>query len=244
MSDCIVGTNAVDIGSRPDPAEFIRAHMRIAPVPALPEIRLYTAHPGSGLRRLLEWNQHGTEEDGPEPEPPYWAYVWAGGAVLARYIIDRPETVAGRRVLDLGAGSGLVGIAAAKAGASAVVAAEMDRNGVAALSLNATANGVAIMIIGNDITGGPPPPVDIVVVGDLFYAHDLAGRVVPFLDRCLAAGIAVLIGDPGRAYLPRSRLRLLAEYEVPDVGEGRNAAMKPSGVFSFGPASCESRPSR
>ncbi|MER8965007.1 50S ribosomal protein L11 methyltransferase [Mesorhizobium sp. M0159] len=218
--------------------------MRIAPVPALPEIRLYTAHPGSGLRRLLEWNQHATEKDGPEPEPPYWAYVWAGGAVLARYIFDRPETVAGRRVLDLGAGSGLVGIAAAKAGASAVVAAEIDRNGVVALGLNATANGVAIMIIGEDITSGPPPPVDVVVVGDLFYAHDLAGRALSFLDRCLAAGIAVLIGDPGRAYLPRSRLRLLAEYEVPDVGEGRNAAMKPSGVFSFEPASCESRLSR
>ncbi|MER9128768.1 50S ribosomal protein L11 methyltransferase [Mesorhizobium sp. M0768] len=244
MSDCIAGANAVSIGSRPDPAQFIRANMRIAPVPALPEIRLYTAHPGSGLRRLLEWNQHATEEDGPEPEPPYWAYVWAGGAVLARYIFDRPETVAGRCVLDLGAGSGLVGIAAAKAGASAVVAAEIDRNGVVALGLNATANGVAIMIIGEDITSGPPPPVDVVVVGDLFYAHDLAGRVVPFLDRCLAAGIAVLIGDPGRAYLPRSRLRLLAEYEVPDVGEGRNAAMKPSGVFSFGPVSCESRLSR
>ncbi|MER8802848.1 50S ribosomal protein L11 methyltransferase [Mesorhizobium sp. M0998] len=244
MSDCIAGANAVSIGSRPDPAQFIRANMRIAPVPALPEIRLYTAHPGSGLRRLLEWNQHATEEDGPEPEPPYWAYVWAGGAVLARYIFDRPETVAGRRVLDLGAGSGLVGIAAAKAGASAVVAAEIDRNSVVALGLNATANGVAIMIIGEDITSGPPPPVDVVVVGDLFYANDLAGRVVPFLDRCLAAGIAVLIGDPGRAYLPRSRLRLLAEYEVPDVGEGRNAAMKPSGVFSFGLASCESRLSR
>ncbi|MER9846226.1 50S ribosomal protein L11 methyltransferase [Mesorhizobium sp. M0106] len=244
MSDCIAGANAVSIGSRPEPAQFIRANMRIAPVPALPEIRLYTAHPGSGLRRLLEWNQHATEEDGPEPEPPYWAYVWAGGAVLARYIFDRPETVAGRRVLDLGAGSGLVGIAAAKAGASAVIAAEIDHNGVVALGLNATANGVAIMIIGEDITSGPPPPVDVVVVGDLFYAHDLAGRVVPFLDRCLAAGIAVLIGDPGRAYLPRSRLRLLAEYEVPDVGEGRNAAMKPSGVFSFGLASCESRLSR
>ncbi|MER8402708.1 methyltransferase [Mesorhizobium sp. M0306] len=236
MSDCIVSAHAVDTGTRPDPAEFIRANMRIAAVPAVPEIRLYTAHPGSGLRRLVEWNQHGIEEDGPEPEPPYWAYVWAGGAVLARYIMDRPETVVGRRVLDLGAGSGLVGIAAAKAGASEVVAAEIDRNGVAALGLNATANGVAIMIIGEDITGGPPPPVDIVMVGDLFYAHDLAGRVVPFLQRCLGAGIAVLIGDPGRAYLPRSRLRLLAEYEVPDVGEGRNAAMKPSGVFSFGPA--------
>ena len=138
-------------------------------------------------------------------------------------------------MLDLGAGSGLVGIAAAKAGARAVIAAEIDRNGVAALGLNAAANDVAITVIGEDITAGPPPAVDLVVVGDLFYAGDLAERVIPFLDRCLAAGINVLVGDPGRAYLPRSRLRLLAEYQVPDVGEAKDAAAKPSGVFSFEP---------
>ena len=128
----------------------------IAPVPSLPEIRLYTAHPGSGLRRLADPQQSSdadddtvepdddTDDHGPEPQPPYWAYAWAGGAVLARYILDHPQSVAGRRVLDLGAGSGLVGIAAAKAGASAVIAAEIDRNGVAAIGLNAAANGVAI----------------------------------------------------------------------------------------------------
>lgn len=217
--------------------------MRIAPVPELPEILLYTAHSGSGLRRLVEWEGHGVEpqeegeadEDEPEPQPPYWAYPWAGGAVLARYILDRPETVARLRVLDLGAGSGLVGIAAGKAGAREVIAAEIDRNGVAALGLNAAANGVAITVVGEDITTGPPPPVDVVAVGDLFYAGDLADRVVPFLDRCLAAGISVMVGDPGRAYLPRSRLRLLAEYQVPDVGQAKDAAMKPSGVFSFEP---------
>ncbi|RWF17830.1 MAG: methyltransferase, partial [Mesorhizobium sp.] len=163
---------------------------------------------------------------------PYWAYAWAGGAVLARYILDRPESVAGLRVLDLGAGSGLVGIAAAKAGAREVLASEIDRNGVAALGLNAAANGVAITVVGQDITAGPPPPVDVVAAGDLFYGQDLADRVIPFLDRCLAARINVLIGDPGRAYLPRSRLRLLAEYRVPDVGEAKGAA---SGVFSFEP---------
>ncbi|RUU07816.1 methyltransferase [Mesorhizobium sp. M7A.T.Ca.TU.009.01.3.2] len=205
--------------------------MRLVPVPALPEIQFYTAHPGSGLRRLVE--PEDDAEDAPEPQPPYWAYAWAGGTVLARYVLDHPTTVAGRRVLDLGAGSGLVGIAAAKAGAREVIAAEIDRNGVAALELNAAANGVAITIIGEDITAGPPPAVDLVLAGDVFYGRDVALRVTPFLDRCLAAGIDVLVGDPRRNDLPLSRLRLLAEYQVPDFGDAKGAATKPSGVFSF-----------
>lgn len=208
---------------------FIRANMRLEPLPSLPEISLYTAHPGSGLRRLLE-----PEDDGAtESHPPYWAYAWAGGAVLARYILDRPSTVAGRRVLDLGAGSGLVGIAAAKAGASAVIAAEIDRNGVAALGLNAAANGVEISVIGDDITAGPPPPVGLVLAGDVFYGRDVARRVMPFLDRCLADGIEILVGDPRRADLPLARLKLLAEYPMPDFGDIKGAASKPSGVFAF-----------
>jgi len=216
--------------ARPDPLPFIRANMRVAPVPSLPEIRLYMAHPASGLWRLAK-----PDQDEAEPPPPYWAYHWAGGAALARHFLDRPETVTGRRVLDLGAGSGIVGIAAAKAGASEVTAAEIDRYAVAVLGLNAAANDVAIAVVGNDLTAGPPPPVDLVAVGDLFYERDLAVRVTAFLDRCLAAGIRVLIGDPGRAYLPRSRLHLLAEYSVPDVGEAKDAAMKPSAVFSLEP---------
>ncbi|UVK55148.1 methyltransferase [Mesorhizobium sp. AR02] len=206
--------------------------MRLVPVPALPEIRFYTAHPGSGLRRLVD-----PEDDAsggtPEPQPPYWAYAWAGGAVLARYILDHPMTVAGRRVLDLGAGSGIVGIAAAKAGAREVIAAEIDRNGVAAIGLNAAANGVAITIVDKDITIGLPPAVDLVLAGDVFYGQDVADRAMPFLDRCLAAGIDVLVGDPGRAHLPRSRLHLLAEYTVPDFGDAKDATPRPSGVFRF-----------
>ncbi|MER8489890.1 50S ribosomal protein L11 methyltransferase [Mesorhizobium australicum] len=201
--------------------------MRLASVPALPEIRLYTSHPSSGLRRLVEDD----DADSQEPQPPYWAYAWAGGAVLARYVLDHPEIVAGRRVLDLGAGSGIVGIAAAKAGAGAVMAAEVDRNGVAALALNAAANGVTITIMGNDITTGPPPAVDLVLAGDVFYGQGVALGMMPFLDRCLAAGVEVLVGDPGRAYLPRSRLRLVAEYKVPDFGEAKDASLKPSAVF-------------
>lgn len=225
------GAEAVDAPCRPDPAAFIRANMRLVPVPALPEIQFYTAHPGSGLRRLVE--PEDDAEDTPEPQPPYWAYAWAGGTVLARYVLDHPMTVAGRRVLDLGAGSGLVGIAAAKAGASEVIAAEIDRNGVAAIGLNAAVNGVEITIVDKDVTAGPPPAVDLVLAGDVFYGREVALRVTPFLDRCLAAGIDVLVGDPRRANLPLSRLRLLAEYRVPDFGDAKGVASKPSGVFSL-----------
>ena len=234
------GPQAVDAPCRPDPTEFIRANMRIAPVPSLPEIRLYTPHPTSGLRRLVDPHQSAgaddpvePDDDAPEPQPPYWAYVWAGGAVLARHILDHPQTVAGRRVLDLGAGSGLVGIAAAMAGAREVIAAEIDRNGVAAIGLNAAANGIEITVIADDITRGSPPMVDVVLAGDVFYGQGVADRVMPFFERCLNAGVEILVGDPGRVYLPRSRLRLLAEYEVRDFGQANDSALQPSGVFRF-----------
>jgi predicted nicotinamide N-methyase len=217
--------------SRPDPIRFIADNTRLVPVPSLPGIRLHTAHAATGLWRLSQ-----PDEDGAEPPPPYWAFPWAGGMALARYILARPETVIGRRVLDLGAGSGLVAIAAAKAGASAVTAADIDRYALAAISLNATANDVAVAVLGDDLSFGPPLPVDLVAVGDLFYERDLAERITAFLDRCRLAGIDVLVGDPGRAYLPRPRLRRLAEYVVPDVGEVESAATKPSAVFAFEPA--------
>jgi predicted nicotinamide N-methyase len=152
---------------------------------------------------------------------------------LARHILDRPEIVRGRRVLDLGAGSGIVGIAAAKSDAAEVLAAEIDPNAVAALRLNAQANDVVITPIAHDLTTGPALDVDIVLVGDLFYARDLAKRVLGFLERCSVAGSSVLIGDPGREYLPRERLDLIAEYKVSDVGEARGMAAKQGGVFSL-----------
>ena len=210
---------------RLDPQRFIGMNMPLAPVPGLPEIHLHTTHPASGLRQLV----------GQARNPPYWAYHWAGGLALARHLLDHPETVAGRRVLDVGAGSGLVGIAAAKAGAGAVTAAEIDRNAIAALELNARANGVSMTIVADDLTAGPPPDVDLVLVGDLFYERALALRVTAFLDRCLAAGIDVLIGDPGRAFLPMPRLRLLAEYQVSDVGDVRDGATRSSSVFALEP---------
>jgi predicted nicotinamide N-methyase len=143
--------------------------------------------------------------------------------------------VAGLHVLDLGAGSGIVGIAAAKAGALAVISADIAPNAVAALALNAAANDVALAVIGDDLTGGSPPAVDIVAVGDLYYERGLAERGTAFLDRCHSAAIKVLIGDPGRGHLPRSRLRVIAEYRVADFGRAKEAALEPSFVFAQEP---------
>lgn len=209
-----------------DPARFIRDNLRIAPIQSLPEIRLHMATPASGLWRL--------SGRGGAAVPPYWAYPWAGGLALARHILDHPEIVAGRRVLDLGAGSGLVGIAAVKAGAAKVLAAETDSHARIAIGLNAAENGAAVELFEGDALAGALPAADIVLAGDVFYDKDVAARMLVFLDRCLAAGIAVLVGDPGRAPLPRDRLRALAEYAVADVGDG--AARTPAWVFVLEPA--------
>jgi predicted nicotinamide N-methyase len=214
---------------RRDPRDFIVENTRLESVPLIPEIRLHTAHQATGLWRLAE------AAGDVDPPPPYWAFPWAGGMALARYVLAKPETVAGRRVLDLGSGSGLVAIAAMKAGARSAIAADIDPYAAAAIALNAEANGVDIALLHDDITAGAPSPVDLILVGDLFYERDLALRVTAFLDRALIAGIAVLIGDPGRAYLPRERLVKLAEYPVPDVGEVEGSAKQPSAVFAFGP---------
>ncbi|WP_064685865.1 class I SAM-dependent methyltransferase [Rhizobium bangladeshense] len=208
----------------PDPTAFIQANLPISPVLAIPEILLHTAGPASGLWRLA-----GREEADPAP---YWAYPWAGGAVLARHLLDRPEAVIGRRVLDLGAGSGLVAIAAAKAGAAAVTAIDVDANAIAAIGLNATVNGVSIVAVAANIIDEPPPEeTDLLVVGDLFYDPELAVRVMAFLRRCQTAGIEVLIGDPHRAYLPQGALQRIATHAVSDFGAGSSGEAVQAGVF-------------
>lgn len=195
------------------------------PVPTVPEISLHKAGPKSGLWRLAAMDRKfGT---------PYWAHCWGGGLALARYVLDHSEIVSGRSVLDLGAGSGLVGIAAAKAGARTVTCADTDTYAVAMSQLNAAINGVHVATVLGDLTAGAPPDVEIVLVGDLFYERDLARRVTAFLDRCLGAGIDVLIGDPWRAFLPQTRLRLLAEYPGPDFGDGSGTAHRSNAVFAF-----------
>ncbi|MGO7334508.1 class I SAM-dependent methyltransferase [Rhizobium leguminosarum] len=209
----------------PDPAAFIKANLPISPVPAIPEICLHTAGPASGL-----WRLSGRREADP---PPYWAYPWAGGAVLARHLLDRPEMVTGRRVLDLGAGSGLVAIAAAKAGAATVTAIDIDANAIAAIGLNAAINGVNIVALAADIIEDQPPATDLLVVGDLFYDPSLALRVMAFLRRCQASGVEVLIGDPERAYLPQGELNRIATHAVADFGGGTGGGAVQAGVFAL-----------
>ena len=211
---------------RPDPAAFITANLPISPVPSIPEILLHTAGPASGLWRLA-----GRRE---ADAPPYWAYPWAGGVVLARHLLDRPEIVAGRRVLDLGAGSGLVAIAAAKAGAAMVTAVDVDANAIAAIGLNAAINDVTISAVAADILDTPPPEAtDLIVVGDLFYDPSLALRVMAFLRLCRASRIEVLVGDPERAYLPDRELKRISTQEVADFGEAASGGAVQAGVFSL-----------
>jgi len=213
----------IDAGSPSDIQQFIRSNFPLAPVPSVPDILLHRAGPQSGLWRLAEMDRaFGT---------PYWAFSWGGGLALARHILKFPEIVAGRSVLDLGAGSGIVAIAAAKSGAQRVLAADTDRYAIAAIALNAAANGVAVAAFAGDLTAGPPPEVHVVLVGDLFYAQDLAQRVTAFLDRCARSNIAILVGDPWRRFLPRARLTLVAEYSGTDFGNDDHG--KTNAVFAF-----------
>ncbi len=205
--------------------EFIRSNLPLVAAPSLPEILLHTADPESGLWRLAE--------DDENFDAPYWAYAWGGGLALARHVLDHPQTVAGHSVLDLGAGTGIVAIAAAKSGARSVIAADIDRYAIMASGLNAEANGVTMTTHLGDLTAGSPPDVDVMLVGDLFYEAGLAERVTSFLDRCVGSGIQVLVGDPWRSFLPQTRLRLLAQYPGPDFGSGVREPQSQNAVFSF-----------
>jgi predicted nicotinamide N-methyase len=207
-----------------DAEAFIRQSLALMPAPSVPEIVLYTAHPRSRLSRLLEDDNE---------TPPYWAYRWAGGTVLARFLFDHPQSVAGRRVVDLGTGGGIVGIAAAKCGARRVTAVDVDPLAIVAAALNAEASGVSIETCCADSLDGPPPDTDIMLAGDLFYDPALAARALPYLRRCADAGLDVLIGDPGRKPLPRDRLALLASYPVGDFGDGPRLPDAVSGVYKL-----------
>lgn len=215
---------AGDSRERASARAFIAANLPLKPAPGLSEILIHIATPGSGLRRLVAGRN------------PYWAWCWAGGLALARHVLANPELVAGRRALDLGAGSGLVAIAAAKAGATHVLAVDSDADAVAAAEANAAANAVTIECLHADLLDGAPIHADVVLVGDLFYDRSVAARATAFLERCAEGGAQVLVGDPGRAFLPLDRLERIADYPARDFGDSGEDENRAS-VFSFRPRS-------
>ncbi|MBZ6077629.1 class I SAM-dependent methyltransferase [Microvirga puerhi] len=210
-----------------DRAAFIRAETHLLPVPYAPEIRLHVADEATAL-----WQKTEEELGAIGLPPPFWAFAWAGGQALARYILDHPETVRGKRVLDFASGSGLVAIAAKKAGAAEVTACDIDDFAVAAIRINAEANGVAIEAAQEDLIG-VDRGWDTVLAGDICYERDLARQVIDWLFALNTRGATVLIGDPGRSYLPKDRLDSLARYEVPVTRTLEDAEIKKSNVWRF-----------
>jgi predicted nicotinamide N-methyase len=208
---------------------FIVANTRKLSPPLVPEIRLHLAE-----ESLPIWQK--TEEELGEMNvpPPYWAFAWAGGQALARYILDNPELLTGKRVLDLGSGSGLTAVAAMKAGAASVLAADIDRMALAAIALNAELNGVAVDTTYDNLLAKPLQAFDVILVGDLFYERALAESVSRFIDLAAAQGVLVLIGDPQRNYFPKGRFSSAAEYRVPVTRELEDAEIKRTAVWRIG----------
>jgi predicted nicotinamide N-methyase len=212
-------------------AQIIRAGTTLRRIPLVPEIRLYQAS-----EPIAAW-QHTEQATGRTGlDPPFWAFAWAGGQALARYLLDHPEAVAGRQVIDVASGSGLVAIAAALAGAAAVTAYDIDPLAAAAITLNAAANHVVIQAVCADVLTPDAPPAaraDLVLVADAFYEQDLAGQVLAFLDRSHVRGAAVLAGDFGRRYLPQARLVPLTSYDVPGLAALEDRDVKRTTVWTL-----------
>ncbi len=213
--------------STADAEAFILANTALDSPPHVPEIRLHLADEAHEL-----W--HRTEEELQEIglPPPFWAFAWAGGQGLARYVLDHPRTVCGLTVLDFASGSGLVAIAALKAGASSVIAADIDPFCRAAIALNGAANGLTPEHSSDDLIG-TDAGWDVVLAGDVFYDRELAGRLVGWFTALAARGASVIVGDPGRSYLPRARLSELARYEVPVTRALEDAEVKRTIVWRF-----------
>jgi predicted nicotinamide N-methyase len=225
----------------PVPEFFVRSACRLRPVPGVAEIRLHLADDVLGL-----WQQTEDELGAGQP-PPFWAFAWPGGQALARYVLDHAGLVAGRSVLDLGSGSGLVAIAAALAGARTVLASEVDPLAVAAIGLNARANGArAPAIVGDVLDGagsgaggtggtgdvGGAAGAEVILAGDVWYSRSLAERVLGFLDRATARGASVLTGDIGRTFLPRDKFRVLDARDIPVMAELEDSGVKRTMVWA------------
>lgn len=211
-----------------DPTAFILDNTRLQAVPHAPEISLWLADEITPIWRLTE------EELGEMGlPPPFWAFAWAGGQAVARWLLDNPSEVAGRTVLDFATGSGLVGIAAMKAGAVSVMGADIDPFCGAAVALNARANGVAMAFTDRNLLDAPPPAVDVICAGDVCYEKPMTEQVLAWLGQARANGTRVLIGDPGRTYFPKTGLDFLAEYRVPTTRELEDQEVKRSVVWAM-----------
>jgi predicted nicotinamide N-methyase len=211
--------------------QIIRTGTRLGPVPLVPEIRLYQASDPISLWQRTEAASGRTGLD-----PPFWAFAWAAGQALARYLLDHPRLVRGRDVIDIASGSGLVAIAAAMAGAAAVTAYDIDPLATEAIEANAAANSVTVRAVCADVLDRddlPPPGAGLVLVADAFYQRDLAARVIRFAERGQARGAAVLAADFGRAYLPRDRLTPLASYDVPGQRATEDSDTKHTTIWSL-----------
>jgi predicted nicotinamide N-methyase len=219
----------LDPHSRASATAFISANTRVLSPPLVPEIVLHLAEESVPI-----WQK--TEEELGEMNvpPPYWAFAWAGGQALARYILDNPELLAGKRVLDLGSGSGLTAVAAMKSGAASVLASDLDLISLTAIHLNAALNGVEVETTSENLLEKAPDGHDVILVGDLFYERSLAELVTGYIERAAAAGALVLIGDPQRNYFPKGRFMSAAEYRVPVTRELEDAEIKRTSVWRLG----------
>jgi len=211
---------------------FVLRHTRLRAVPGLEELRLHLAD-----EVLPLWHATQVETDDPDAPLPYWAFAWAGGLALARYFRDHPGSVRGRRVFDIGSGSGLCALAALQAGASEATAADIDAFAAAAIPLNARANRSRVTVVHRDVLDEDPPDVDVIFAGDCWYEVGLATRIVPWLRRAHEQGIDVLLGDPGRRYLPAEGLVELASYEVRTTTELEDLDQKLGRVLTLAPVS-------
>lgn len=208
---------------------FILANTTLQAPPHTPELSLHLADEITPIWRMTE---EALEEIG--LPPPFWAFAWAGGQALARYVLDNPQIVAGRRVIDFASGSGIVGVAAAKAGAAEVLCADIDAFCGAAAHLNAAANGVSLKTTEQNLLNCPPAPeAEVILAGDICYEAPLASLVMTWLTAGKAAGALVLIGDPGRSYFPREGLTKLAEYQVPTTRELEDMEVKKTAVWAI-----------
>jgi predicted nicotinamide N-methyase len=218
----------MDLSTPAARSAFILENTRLQSPPHTPELRLHLADEITPIWKLTE---EALLEIG--LPPPYWAFAWAGGQALARYVLDNPDVVTGRAVIDFASGSGLVAIAAARAGAARVLAADIDGYCGEALALNARANGVVVGFTDVDLLDAPSPAwADVILAGDICYEKPLAERVLAWLAQARHAGATVLIGDPGRSYFPRTGLTLLAEYQVETTRELEDMAVKRTCVWA------------